>query len=173
MIPSDDKSTKSEGDDMPGILVLGLGNELLADDAVGVEAVRRLKKDLSGQVTLVDSPVSGMALLDLLAGYDRAIIIDAVQTGRHPVGTVMELASEDIGTVIAPSPHYSGLPEVIAVAERLELDFPSPIKVFAVEVRDTVTLGGEMNPVVKSAVEVVARRVIKQVRCWRRELCHA
>ncbi|MFQ6008842.1 MAG: hydrogenase maturation protease [Candidatus Zixiibacteriota bacterium] len=158
---------------MLDILVLGLGNELLADDAVGVEAVRHLKKDLDGRVSLVDSPVSGMALLDLLAGYEKAIIIDAVQTGCHPVGTVLELTSDDIGSVIAPSPHYSGLPEVTAVAKRLGIDFPSTIKIFAVEVADTCTLGGEISTSVKLAIKDVASRITKQVANWRRELCHA
>jgi hydrogenase maturation protease len=70
------------------ILILGLGNELLSDDAVGILAARVLKERLGDKADVVESSLSGMALLDLLVGYERAILIDAVKTGRTPPGTI-------------------------------------------------------------------------------------
>jgi hypothetical protein len=65
-------------------LVLGLGNDILADDAIGLLAVRALRPSLDDAVDVEETSVHGVALLDLLTGYDHAVLIDAVRTGTTP-----------------------------------------------------------------------------------------
>ena len=98
-------------------LVLGLGNEFAADDAVGVLAVRALRAELTGAADVVESSASGMALIEVFAGYDRAVVIDSISTGRNPAGTIIEFGLADLGRVAAPSLHQAGLPEMSAVAD--------------------------------------------------------
>ena len=156
------------------ILVLGLGNDLLADDAAGILAARGLReifgpgsaKALSPTVDVVESSLSGVALLDLFLGYDKAIIIDAVQTGRAPPGTIHELAPEDLGSIVAPSPHYTGLPELLELAKSLDLHFPGEIAIFAIEVQDPHTIGGALSAPVQAALPDLAARVASKVRGW-------
>ncbi|MCS7197085.1 MAG: hydrogenase maturation protease [Candidatus Bipolaricaulota bacterium] len=148
------------------ILVLGLGNELLSDDAVGILATRVLKERLQERADVVESALSGMALLECLIGYERAIIIDAVKTGKSPPGTIVELSPADLGAVLAPSPHYAGLPELIAAAQALQLDFPKEIQIFAIEVEDPYTIGGELSPAVAHALPKLIQRVEEQVARW-------
>lgn len=147
-------------------LILGLGNELLSDDAIGVLAARALKERLQDRADVIESALSGMALLDLLIGYERAIIIDAVQTRRAPPGTIYELSPADLGAVLAPSPHYAGLPELIAAAQALELDFPQEIKIFAIEVEDPYIIGGQLSPAVARALPELVQRVEEQIARW-------
>lgn len=150
------------------ILILGLGNDLLGDDGIGLLAVRALREELgeSEELELVESPLSGLALLDLLIGYDRAILIDAVQTGQAPPGTIWEWPAGELGRVRAPSPHFAGLPEVLAMAHALQLPFPEEIQVYAVEVADPLTIGGEVTPTVRQALPELVRRVRERVRKW-------
>lgn len=143
-------------------LILGLGNELLSDDAVGILAARTLKERLKDKADVVETSLSGMALLEFFIGYKRAIIIDAVKTGRCPPGMIYELHPEDLGAVAAPSPHYAGLPELIATAQALKLDFPQEIKIFALEVEDPYTIGKELSAPVQQALERLIRRVEQQ-----------
>lgn len=150
-------------------LVLGLGNELAADDAVGVLVARAARERIADAADVVASSASGMALIELLAGYDRAIVVDSIQTGRNPPGTITELELEQIGRVVAPSLHQAGLPEMAAVAERLGLGFPSETRVLAVEVLDPYTLGGAMSTPVAAAVDELARRVCNRVERWASE----
>lgn len=148
------------------ILILGLGNDLLGDDGIGLLTVRALREELGGSegIELVESSLSGLALLDLLIGYDRAILIDAVQTGRAPPGTIWRWRAEELGAVRAPSPHYAGLPELLAIARALRLPFPERIEIYAVEVADPRTIGGALTPAVRQALPELVRQIRERVR---------
>jgi hydrogenase maturation protease len=82
----------------PRILVAGIGNIFLGDDAFGVEVVRRLAaKDLPPGVEVVDFGIRGLDLTyALLDGYVAAILVDAIPCGQAP-GTlyVVEPAADD------------------------------------------------------------------------------
>jgi|GEM_PF-360551 len=149
--------------------VLGLGNELLGDDAVGIEAARRIQQELTDQVDVAETGVYGLALLDVILGCRQLIIIDAIKTGRVPVGSVIELDPRCFDRVPAPSPHYSGLPEMRALAETLQLDYPEWVVVLAVEISDGVGFGEPMHPAVVKAIDQVVRRVRQQLTRWRRQ----
>ncbi|MEY9877263.1 hydrogenase maturation protease [Streptacidiphilus sp. MAP12-33] len=71
------------------VLVAGLGNLFLSDDAFGVEAVRRLARhELPPGVEVVDIGVRGVHLAyQLLDGYDTVVLLDATAQGGVP-GTV-------------------------------------------------------------------------------------
>jgi hydrogenase maturation protease len=147
-------------------LVLGLGNELAADDAVGVLVARALREHLVGVADVVESSASGMGLIEILAGYDRVVVIDSIQTGRNPPGTITELGLEEVGRVVAPSLHHAGLPEMAAIADRLGLGFPSETRVLAIEVLDPYTLGGPVSAPVAASIDELARRTRAQIERW-------
>jgi len=147
-------------------VIVGLGNEIIADDAVGVLAARALKGTIDPAVDVVETSVHGMALLDHFIGYDRAILIDCIQTGTNPAGTIMEISPGSLAPPYAKSPHFAGLPEMIAFAEQVQLHFPNEFKIFAVEVVDTQTLGGEMTPAVRAAIPEVCERVRAALAQW-------
>jgi hydrogenase maturation protease len=111
----------------------------------------------------------GLALLDVFVGHDRAIVLDAIQTGQVPPGTVVEIEQEDLGSVMAPSPHFAGLPEMLAIADQLGLEFPRRTKIFAVEVVDLLTLGTGLTDVVKEALPELKQKVVEQLEQWRNE----
>jgi hydrogenase maturation protease len=150
------------------ILVLGLGNDILADDAVGLLAAQVVRKELLGlpDVAVEETSLHGMALLDIFIGYQKAILLDAIQTGVHPAGTILELDPARLGRVTSPSPHFAGLPEMVATAQQLALDFPAEFRILAVEIADARTIGGAMTPEVMSAIPELARRVATLVREW-------
>jgi hydrogenase maturation protease len=156
------------------ILVLGLGNDLLGDDAAGLLAARALKDLLDPeQAEVIESSLSGIALLDHFIGFQKAVIIDAIKTGNHPPGKIIELQPEDLSAVAAPSPHYAGLPEMLALAKQLSLAFPAEIKIFALEVVDPYTIGGAVSEAVTQALPDLVERVREQVRRWQEVVEHA
>jgi hydrogenase maturation protease len=83
------------------ILVAGIGNIFLGDDAFGCEVVGRLAVDPPQEdVRIVDYGIRGMHLAyDLLDGYEALILIDALP-GTEAPGTVrvLEVGEDDLGT---------------------------------------------------------------------------
>ncbi len=78
-----------------GVLVAGIGNVFLGDDAFGVEVAQRLsQRQLPQRVRVVDFGIRGMDLsYALLDGFDQAILVDARQQGGPP-GTLYVIEPE-------------------------------------------------------------------------------
>jgi hydrogenase maturation protease len=147
-------------------LILGLGNDLLGDDAVGLLAVRRLADSINGQADIVESNLSGIALLDLLAGRPRVIVVDAMQSGRHSPGSVVELSASDFRSFPCPSPHFTGLPELIDLAGSMDLEFPREISIIAVEIADACTIGADISKEVAQALPEIVNCIWKTLNYW-------
>ena len=150
-------------------LVLGLGNEYAGDDAAGVLAVRALRGALAGMADVVESAASGLALIEVFAGYERAVIVDSIRTGRSPAGTIIEPGLGELGRATAPSLHQAGIPELAAVARRLGMGFPDRTRVLAVEVAGPLMFGTPLSEPVAAAVVPLARRILDQIRLWASE----
>jgi Ni,Fe-hydrogenase maturation factor len=79
------------------VRVLGLGNEILADDALGILAARELAKLFPpAEVEVIESSQSGLHLLDYVTGVDRLLVIDTVETGRAAPGEILVVREEDV-----------------------------------------------------------------------------
>ena len=79
------------------VRVLGLGNEILADDALGILAARELARLFPpADVEVVESSQSGLHLLDYVTGVDRLVVIDTVQTGRTAPGEILVVREQDV-----------------------------------------------------------------------------
>jgi hydrogenase maturation protease len=150
----------------PHILVLGLGNDILGDDAVGLLAARRLRALLPRTVDVVESGGGGLDLLDVLEGYDRAILLDAILTGKHPPGTILEFSAEDFKKNDAPSPHYAGLPTVIQLAESLGIRFPTIFQIVAMEIENPYVVVEGLSDPVEAAIPALVERARSIVECW-------
>jgi hydrogenase maturation protease len=150
----------------PAPLVLALGNDILGDDAVGLLAARRLAAALPEGIEVVEAPGGGLALLDLLEGRERALILDAILTGNFPAGTVLEFATADFAKVEAPSPHFAGLPEVLRMVEVLGIPFPSDIRILAMEVADPYEVREGLTPPVERALPALVERAREIVQSW-------
>ncbi len=105
------------------VVVVGLGNPLLTDDAVGMRAAELLSERLAGSpVDVVQSAWGGMRFIDLLAGYDRAIIVDAIEWRRGPPGTIYRLTPDEaIPTLRAVSYHDVSLGTALALGRSLDI----------------------------------------------------
>src|SRR4030042_3445653 len=82
------------------IIVLGIGNPILSDDGVGIHVAQQIKQRVKNpEVTVEEALTGGMNLLDLILGYDKAIIIDAVKTNTGRTGEVKRYRLTDLSPV--------------------------------------------------------------------------
>lgn len=148
-------------------LVLGLGNPILCDDAVGCRVAATLQQKVHDpDIDIREESLAGLDLLEMLSGYDRAIIIDAIQTGKGQPGRIYRLGPEALArTRHAASPHDVNLATALQLGEKLMLKLPREIIIFAIEVEDVTTFSEECTPAVLKAipkcVEMVARELQK------------
>lgn len=142
--------------------VLCLGNELIADDGLGPAAAGRLRARWPG-LDVVESGLSGLYLMEYLEGIARLLVIDSIQTGAVPPGTVMVLREEDFDGARGSSPHYVGLFEALALARTLGLPAPDDVWIIAVEAHDLLTLGGPLHPDVAQALDEVTGIVAEMI----------
>jgi hydrogenase maturation protease len=146
-------------------LVLGMGNPILSDDGVGLLVAERLAgEQLPAGVEVTQSEVGGLRLLELVRGFTRVIIIDALKSpaeaGREPGEVVRYEAKDFKGGHRYGSAHSIGLETSLEIGHKLGYDMPEEVTVFAIEAEDVETFGEELSPPVAAAAE----RVLALVR---------
>jgi hydrogenase maturation protease len=148
------------------LLLLGLGNDILTDDAVGLHIVRELRSQLAGLPCLdvQETTEMGLALLDFITGYHAVVIVDSIQTGKAPPGFLHDLAPSTLTQLTGRTPHFLGVSETLALGRQLRLAMPEQVKIFAIEVDDPFTLGTSLTPALRSALPGITKRVAAALR---------
>jgi hydrogenase maturation protease len=153
-------------------LVLGLGNPLLTDDGAGIYAVRaavtrcRTLGPVDQQVTFAEASLGGLRLLDVIAGYDRAVLVDAILTADGKPGTVYRLQPSDLRRSLhSGTTHDLSLTEALALGRTLGLKLPDDgqITILAIEVDDVRTFGQACTPSVTQAIPTVAEMICTEI----------
>lgn len=150
-------------------LVLGLGNELLGDDAVGIHIVRQLQARLPEEVECIASTLSGFALLEFFVGRRKVAVVDCYIPGEGVAGKIREFRLQDWEVARASCPHHAGIGELCRWLEALALDFPTEVKVFCVPVRDSFTVREGLTAEVAARLEETVEAIEGAIRSWLRE----
>lgn len=148
-------------------LILGLGNRLMADDALGLEAVGALEAhyELPEGVDTLDGGTGGLPLLGRLGDYGRVLVVDCVALGHAP-GTVVRVEGTDVPRVFSGrlSPHQLGLVDVLGALE-LQGRVPERLTVLGVE-PERVELGLDLSPSVRESLPRLVEAVENELVAW-------
>jgi hydrogenase maturation protease len=151
------------------VLVLGLGNTLLADDGVGVYVVRQLAgmpATLPG-LSMLDGGTLGFRLMDAITQARAVIVVDAAQLGERP-GTVRLLHEQTLTDHVSRggrmSAHEAGLVDLLTLA-RLEGWMPARLALLGIQPM-IVDWGDRLSPSVSRSLPVACRAVIRTARAW-------
>ncbi|MBI2975369.1 MAG: hydrogenase maturation protease [Chloroflexi bacterium] len=146
-------------------LILGLGNPILGDDALGLRVAALVRQRLPpGSAIEVDEEYwGGLRLMERLVGYDKAILIDAICTGTHPPGTILRLGPDDLPTQHTASSHDVSLPTALQMGRAMHLKIPDDIRIIAVEAANVLDFCEQCSPAVSAALPAVVERVLAAV----------
>lgn len=146
-------------------LVLGLGNPIVSDDSVGFRVVQELKARFNKpNLTLMESSASGLSLLDLIAGYDKLIIVDAIKTEGGEAGKIYRLGAENLGAVRhSASPHDINLATALELGKKLGAALPQQIIILAIEVADVTTFSEKCTPEVERVIPLAVSMVAEEL----------
>ena len=151
------------------ILVLALGNDIMGDDAAGLVAAKSLKEEFGERIDFVNSIETGLALLDLMSGYERVLLLDSIVTGEHQPGAILEFSASEFETVLGCSPHFMGLPDVIDLADRLSIDFPQNIRILALEIEQVFEFSANLSHDIKLSLPEYIHKASFLLHQWLEE----
>lgn len=153
------------------ILVLGIGNSLMNDDALGVTAIAQLKERyiFPSGVSVVDGGTLGLDLLPMLEGVRKLLIIDAIDMGAAP-GELFRLAGKEVPRAFASklSVHQMGVQDLLAVAE-LQGHVPEELVVWGVQ-PGSIEMEMRLTPAVAAAITLLLAGVVGELAGWGVEL---
>lgn len=150
----------------PRVLILGLGNTVLTDDGVGIYAARSIESEArSLGVEVKTAELAGFALLDLLTGFDVAVVIDAVRLESSAPGTVVVVDAESMPPSLhLVAGHQVDLPTALALGRELGVHVPSEVTVIGVQVQDDTTFSEQPTAEVAAAIPEAARVALDTAR---------
>ncbi|MCP4253632.1 MAG: hydrogenase maturation protease [Candidatus Scalindua sp.] len=144
-------------------VVIGIGNQLLMDEGIGVHTINELEKhDLPGSAVIYDGGTGGFKLIDLMHGAARVIFIDAVETGKAP-GSVTIFNAEDVHSIYNKkkySLHDTNLMEIIKMAKIL--GNPPMIEIIGIQPKTIgygTTLSKELTDSMSNIINSVLMRI--------------
>jgi hydrogenase maturation protease len=153
-------------------LVIGLGNPILTDDGVGVRVAYAVEELLGAaavqDVVVTEAGVGGLRLMEMMIGYDRVILIDAlaVQNGERP-GTIHRLTLDDLRDISptqhSASAHDTSLVTALEAGYLLDMRLPKDIVIYAIEVENVTDFNDEPTAAVAEAVPAAAAAVLSEL----------
>jgi hydrogenase maturation protease len=150
--------------------IIGLGNSILSDDGVGIYAAREIGRRLADAglqagVDVQESEVAGFALMELMAGWKRIILIDSIQFDGLEPGTVVRIDPDDLRTSYRiRSVHDIDLPTALELGRRMGLAMPSRLLIFGIQAEDPLTLGESLTDAAARGMNEAVDLVLKEIR---------
>jgi hydrogenase maturation protease len=151
-----------------GVLVLGIGNVLWADEGFGVRCVQALHGSWQTlpEVRLMDGGTQGLYLLDPVCEAERVIVFDAIDFALAP-GTLKVFRDGEVpvwsDTVM--SLHQASFQELLSLA-RLRDRFPQRITLIGVQPDVLDDLGGSLSPLVRARVDEAVALALAELVAW-------
>lgn len=149
------------------IRIIGLGNGMRGDDAVGLLVAHRLRQEIGDRVDVIEAEMAGVDLVELMKGANVVFLIDAARSGQAP-GTIHRLDGL-AGSISAPifprSSHAIGTADALELARAMGV-LPATVIVYGVEVENT-EVGRPLSSAVAKVLEQVVGRIVQDCEACR------
>lgn len=139
-------------------LIIGMGNPILCDDAVGILLATGLEERLCGlpAVDVIEECcVGGLNLMDLMTGYDRLIAIDSIKTVDGVPGTWYAFDGTALReTMNLRNVHDANFATSLALGRQVGTHLPTDEEchIVAVEIAENMTFSEELTPALQAAL---------------------
>lgn len=148
------------------IAILGLGNLMRTDDAVGMLAAQALgtEQRLPAAVQVIEGGTLGLDLLHPLDGVSHLLAIDAVDAGEAP-GTIVRFCNQELAALpISKSVHLLGFADLIG-ALRLMGNEPEHVVVLGIQ-PEVIGWGTALTETVAARLPRLIEMAVEQVVAW-------
>jgi hydrogenase maturation protease len=140
-------------------LIVGLGNPIMGDDAIGCRCAEAIETALSPQeldmVEVIQFFRGGISLMERLIGYDRVLIIDSITgSGLNP-GAVKKLTLDEIPSYTVNSPHDGSLKNALEFGKLMGAELPRQVDILAVEIEPKFEFSDQLSAPVEAGIPQV------------------
>lgn len=150
--------------------IMGFGNPVRSDDAIGIYVIEQLKKEFKDDpnISIFDMGTAAFEILFNLKGHDKIILVDAVINSNEPVGSVFKVPAEEVLKAPEEDPmvflHSIKWNQALSYAKKILRDeYPEDIEVYLIAIENT-KLEVELSDVVKNAGEKVIKIITDEIR---------
>ena len=153
-------------------LVIGLGNPILGDDGVGMVVAHEVEACLGTSernVEVDNLALGGLSLMERMIGYQRVILIDSLNTGQYPQGSVVTFTLEDLVDLThghSATAHDLTLKTALVMGRKLGASLPADkdVHVVAIEAQHVYDFKEELSPVIAAAKPAAVQQVLDLIR---------
>jgi hydrogenase maturation protease len=153
-------------------LVIGLGSPILGDDGVGWVVAKEIERQLpssvldSSMIAVECFALAGISLMEQMIGYERVILIDSLNTGKHPQGTVVTFSLDELADLTyghSASAHDLSLKNALVMGRSMDASLPDDknVHVVAIEAQHVYDFGEALTPKIEAAVPIAVEEVFK------------
>ncbi|WP_340066426.1 hydrogenase maturation protease [Ascidiimonas aurantiaca] len=146
--------------------VMGFGNPVRSDDAIGIYVIEQLKKSIrdNQNISIFDMGTAAFEVLFGLKGHQKIILVDAVINSGEPAGTLFKLPAEEVMRAPQDDPmvflHGMKWDQALSYAKKiLQDEYPNDIQVYLIAVENT-RLEIELSKEVQDAGDKVVQYVL-------------
>lgn len=143
-------------------LVLGIGNPVLGDDAVGIIVANKVKEKKLKNVDVETANTIGLEIINIISDYDRVFVVDAIKTGNGKAGEIHKFGSENLRQTMGHSVHDIDLSTMLKTGEKLGIKMPEII-IYGLEVSDTDRLREGLSKDVEESVPAVVEKIMEEL----------
>jgi hydrogenase maturation protease len=147
-------------------LIIGLGNPIMGDDAIGCKCAEAIQAEISpSDLEGIEVDLffrGGISLMERMIGYDRVLIIDSISgTGPKP-GTITALTLAEVPSYTVNSPHDGSLKNAIDFGLTIGVHLPDQVDILAVEIEPKFEFSEQLSIPVNESIA----QVLKMTRDW-------
>ncbi|HXE96416.1 MAG TPA: hydrogenase maturation protease [Dongiaceae bacterium] len=151
-----------------GTVIIGMGNRLLSDDGVGIAVAaavaERLKQYMN--LTVTELHIGGIRLMEAMAGFKRAVVVDAMLSGAPP-GTVRRFDPKDfVTTKNTFSSHDTDFATAYDLGRMAGVPLPEQVSFWGIEAREFDLFGERFTDEVAAAVPGAVNLIVAQITEW-------
>jgi hydrogenase maturation protease len=142
-------------------LLVGVGNLILSDDAVGIRVAQYLKQKYP-QLDVIETSEYGISMLDYISGYDRLVIIDSIKAGGQ-TAELYKLELQDLNpSLYYPTSHGVDIATAFDLGQKLGYQIPGKICIYAIEVNDNSTFAEGCTLAIEAKIPGIAAEIGKE-----------
>jgi hydrogenase maturation protease len=146
-------------------LVLALGNPILSDDSVGWRIADLLAARLpDDQFDFMKESGATFDLIRQISGYSRVIVLDAIQLGGVPPGTVHRFALTDLqATIRYSSAHDINFATAFEMGRQMGYPIPDDIRIYGIEAKELLHFSESCTPEVEARLPEIAETICREL----------